>query len=219
MRFILIVVLAIFFSACSACSESEDNPIILNDKQLEQKPDKKLVKEELSEAEIVNLLFLREEEKLARDVYLYSYDKYKKNIFKNISESEQLHMDAVLLLINKYQLKDPVLDDLGKFFNTDLQNLYDYLIDDLSSISIDGALTAGAIIEDYDIHDISLFEELTEKQDIDKVLANLKCGSKNHLRSFIYQLNLKSIDYEPTYISMEYFNEIINSDYENCGKN
>ncbi len=49
---------------------------------------------ELSQAEIDGLLFTREEEKLARDVYA-ALDGYG-NPFVNIRGSEQSHMDAVL---------------------------------------------------------------------------------------------------------------------------
>lgn len=51
----------------------------------------------LTQAEIDDLKFLREEEKLARDVYLFSFNKYQVSIFDNISQSEQKHMNSVLM--------------------------------------------------------------------------------------------------------------------------
>ncbi len=65
-------------------------------------------KDILTKEEAEDLLVLREEEKLARDVYLYSYDKYNTQIFSNISSSEQRHMDKILFLLTKYGLDDPV---------------------------------------------------------------------------------------------------------------
>ena len=43
---------------------------------------------------------MREEEKLARDVYLTLYDIWGTPAFNNIASSEQTHMDAVLMLID-----------------------------------------------------------------------------------------------------------------------
>ena len=45
----------------------------------------------LSAKEASDLIFLREEEKLARDVYLALYDAWGTPIFLNISSSEQKH--------------------------------------------------------------------------------------------------------------------------------
>jgi hypothetical protein len=79
--------------------------------------------EQLSDAEIVALSFMREEEKLARDVYLYLYDIWSTNIFINIANSEQTHTDAVLWLIEKYGLDDPAQGKArGEF--TDLRHAH-----------------------------------------------------------------------------------------------
>ena len=83
--------------------------------------------EQLTQEEIDDLLFLREEEKLARDVYLFSYDKYNEQIFKNISNSESQHMNSVLKLINKYGLDDSASSIQGVFNNETLQALYNDL--------------------------------------------------------------------------------------------
>ena len=64
----------------------------------------------LTQAEIDALWFMREEEKLARDVYLVLAEKWDLGLFWNIAESEQQHMDAVLKLLKKYGLEDPAGD-------------------------------------------------------------------------------------------------------------
>ena len=58
---------------------------------------------ELSEAEKEGILYMREEEKLARDVHLKLYEIWGLQIFRNIADSEQTHMDAVKLLISRYR--------------------------------------------------------------------------------------------------------------------
>ena len=74
------------------------------------------------------MLFMREEEKLARDVYLTLYDAWGLTPFASIAVSEQSHMNAMLLLL-KYRLPDPAAGKpIGEFTDPDLQALYDTLI-------------------------------------------------------------------------------------------
>jgi hypothetical protein len=172
----------------------------------------------LSQAEINDLKFLREEEKLARDVYLYSYNKYQLNIFDNISQSEQKHMNSVLNLMNKYGIPDSASTEIGVFNNPDLQTLYNSLTKQ-ADISLIEALKAGATIEDLDINDIDDFTINTTKPDLLNVYANLNCGSKNHIRSFTNQLEINEATYVPQYISVEEYNVILSSSNGGCGNN
>jgi len=169
---------------------------------------------ELSDQEKSDLSFLREEEKLARDVYMYSFSKYDQAIFDNISNSEQSHMDRVLTLLNKYRLPDPIANnEAGVFSNSELQELYDGLTSKSDS-SLSKALGVGATIEDLDIKDINTFKSHTKNKDLIDVYDNLVCGSRNHMRSFVSQLG----SYTPVYISQSEFEAIINSSKERCGK-
>ena len=169
----------------------------------------------LTEEEKADLLQLREEEKLARDVYLYAYEKYGLIISKNISNSEQTHMDQVLQILSAYNLEDPASGDTGVFNSEDLQTLYNQLIDrvDISELE---ALIVGAVIEDLDIKDIEEFLQRTSKADIISMYESLMCGSRNHLRSYYSQIVSKGGSYSPSYISQEEYDSIINRDKENC---
>lgn len=169
----------------------------------------------LSQEEIDDLLFLREEEKLARDVYLFSYDKYQASIFNNIAQSEQSHMDSVLNLLNLYGIEDSASTERGIFNNADLQDLYNTLTKQ-SDISLIEALKIGATIEDLDINDIDDFIVNTNKTNILAVYDNLTCGSKNHLRSYINQLTNNQITYEPQFISVDYFTTILSESSGSC---
>ena len=146
--------------------------------------------EELSEGEIDGLIFMREEEKLARDVYIAMYDKWEKRVFNNISESEQRHMDALKTLFDRYELDDPVgVNSLGVFKNETLQDLYNTLIDQ-GSVSLIEALKVGALIEEIDILDIqNELDEHVDNQDVTFVYDNLLKGSRNHLRAFVRNLS------------------------------
>ncbi len=173
------------------------------------------VSEILSIEETNDLLRLREEEKLARDVYLYAYDKYELKIFKNISNSEQRHMDDVLEILSVYNISDPASSERGVFDNEILQGLYNNLTAK-SDISLTEALIVGATIEDIDIYDINEFILRTEKHDILDMYNKLNCGSRNHLRAYYSQILLADSYYSAQYISTYEFDNIISGEHESC---
>jgi hypothetical protein len=186
----------------SSCSNDNDNQNLTS----------------LTQAEIDDLKFLREEEKLARDVYLFSFNKYQVSIFDNISQSEQKHMNSVLNLMNKYGIQDSASSEIGVFNNPDLQSLYTSLTTQ-STISLVEALKVGATIEDLDINDIDVFIGNTTKSDLLNVYDNLTCGSKNHIRSYTSQLTSNNVTYEPQFISIQYYTTILNESNGGCGNN
>lgn len=138
----------------------------------------------LTQQETEDLQFMREEEKLARDVYIVLYDAWGLRVFDNIAQSEQRHADAVLRLIVKYGLPDPVKPGIGEFTNQDLQDLYDDLIAKGLNSKLD-ALEVGVDIEVTDIADIEECMEHTDRTDILRVYGNLLDGSLNHLDAFL----------------------------------
>ncbi len=202
MKKLALITLAIIVTIISSCSDDETSATETGI---------------LSQQEEEDLKFSREEEKLARDVYLFSYDKYGNAIFNNIAKSEQQHMDQVLILLNNYQISDPALSEMGVFSNYELQDLYNELTTK-SNISLIDALEVGAIIEDLDINDLNILKSRTTKSDLLNVYTSLECGSRNHLRSYIGQLELNNVGYSPEFISTADFNEIINSTKEQCGR-
>ena len=139
---------------------------------------------QLTEAEERYILYMREEEKLARDVYLTLYELWGAEIFANISESEQRHMDAIKRLITRYGLVDPVVDDtLGSFINPDFELLYNQFVTD-GTESLEQALNAGVYIEGLDIADLDQALQETSMRAVRRVFQNLLNGSYNHLSAF-----------------------------------
>jgi hypothetical protein len=139
---------------------------------------------ELKDSEISWLTYMREEEKLARDVYLTLYNKYQSRIFKNIATSEQTHMDAVKTLLDRYGIQDPAAGNgPGEFTNRDLQALYTELINK-GSISLNEAFKVGVEIEETDIGDLKEAIAASTPKDIVKVYTNLLQASLNHLQAF-----------------------------------
>jgi hypothetical protein len=171
----------------------------------------------VTQQETDDLQFLIEEEKLARDVYLYSAALYNQKIFENIAASEQSHMDRIEALLVTYNLENPIAGKAeGEFVNEELQGLYNDLTT-MSKASLVDALTVGATIEDLDIYDISELIENTEKADLLEAYTDLTCGSRNHIRSYTSQLNSNGENYVPQYISQELYDEILSGANEKCG--
>ena len=137
---------------------------------------------DLSDAEAASLLFMREEEKLARDVYTKMYELWGMPIFQNIAGSEQMHMDQIKLLLDRYGLADPALAP-GQFTDPALQALYDQLVAQ-GSVSLADAMNVGVLIEQTDIADLQERIAQTDNADIQMVYSNLLNGSYNHLAAF-----------------------------------
>ena len=174
---------------------------------------------DISPEEIDGLIFMREEEKLARDVYLTMYNKWEMKIFNNISKSEEKHTDAVKMLLDRYSIEDPVqVDEIGIFNNSELQELYNTLIS-RGNNSLLEALKVGAAIEEIDIIDLeNQVNGIVKSEDILLVYNNLLKGSKNHLRAFVRNIGSQGETYTPQYMDVEAYELIINSEMENGNK-
>jgi hypothetical protein len=161
------------------------------------------------------LLFMREEEKLARDIYIAMETKWNLRPFTNIKSSEETHMSALLYLIERYGLKDPVgLNAPGQFVDAALQNLYNDLLQK-GNTSVNDALTVGAIIEEVDIVDLKVRSLASDNKDINYVYEQLMLGSRNHLRAFVKNLKSRGVIYSPQYLSQEEYDAIIAGANEN----
>jgi hypothetical protein len=158
-----------------------------------------------------DMRFMREEEKLARDVYATLYDYHLTKgltltVCDNIASSEQRHMEAMKQLLDNYSMADSAVDggqgtypesclgDACKFNNTDLADLYVKLVADGKVTGL-GALLVGGLIEEVDM--IDLAEAIANAEgyaDIQGVYDNLLCGSGNHLRAFAHNIELATGD-------------------------
>lgn len=175
--------------------------------------------ETLSASETEGLLQMREEEKLARDVYLTLYDTWGIQTFYNIAQAEQTHMNAVKSILDKYDLQDPITDyTVGVFNNEELQKLYYDLVAEGQKSVID-ALKVGATIEDLDIYDLDKLLKETDNQDIKLVYENLISGSESHMRAFVSQLDRYNTTYSAQYITNEELQEILNGNNGSSSNN
>ena len=166
-----------------------------------------LPKATLTADERAGLLRMREEEKLAHDVYVALDAKWNLQVFDNIAAAEQTHGDAVKLLLDRYGIADPAAGEaVGTFSNPELQALYTSLVEQ-GSTSLVSALTVGATIEDLDLADLQA--RTTTTPDIALVYSNLERGSRNHMRAFTMQLSRNGATYTPTHITQAAYDAIV----------
>ncbi|MBO0331163.1 DUF2202 domain-containing protein [[Muricauda] lutisoli] len=209
---ILLVSLMIF-----GCSDSNDDPF---DPQIENSIDDDTnddVSDDVSTLTVDDedaLLFMLEEEKLARDTYKFLNEYWGMVQFENIMQSEQSHMDAVETLLVAYDIEYEILED-GVFENEDLQNWYDTFVQD-GIVDEVAALTVGATIEDLDIVDLEEHIKATSNMDIADVFSSLQCGSRNHLRSFVQSIENLGETYTPQFLTQEEYETILDGSHEQC---
>ncbi len=147
-------------------------------------------------------------------MYYTLYQKWNVNIFTNIASSELTHTNAVLTLLNKYQITDPAESNaIGVFTDTTLQKLFSQLVSQ-GSASVEDGFRVGATIEDLDIFDLNNWSKKIDNQDINYVFQNLMKGSRNHMRSFYSQIISYGGTYSPQYISQSELDSIINGPKE-----
>jgi len=166
----------------------------------------------LSTIEKKALTHMAQEEKLARDVYITLGNRWGLRVFFNIQKAEQQHMNMVDMLLKRYGMRINNLP-VGEFDDTQVQNLYNKLVNKGNKSQIE-ALKVGALIEDLDIYDLEKYMDEVDNKDILFVFKNLTKGSRNHMRAFIRILSRFGGSYTPQYISINEFNDIINSSFE-----
>lgn len=161
---------------------------------------------------------MREEEKLAQDVYQFLHDQWGIPIFNNIANAETRHFNAVGYLLETFEIPDLTLPEMGKFQNQEITFLYDSLTQK-GSESLVGALKVGAFIEEFDIADLQKLLAVNNDSIIARVYQNLLRGSNNHLRAFTGQLESRGEIYIPVILSETTFLEVVHGRHQMGGGN
>lgn len=142
----------------------------------------------LTSEDATSLRYMREEEKLARDVYQTLGARWNMPIFRNISRAEHVHIDSIATLLTRYDIPDPAAGNaVGVFTDPSLQQLYDELVE-RGSRSLQDALSVGVQIEETDIADLTERIAATREADVRAVYERLLSASEQHLRAFNTQL-------------------------------
>ncbi|MDQ7002025.1 MAG: DUF2202 domain-containing protein [Ghiorsea sp.] len=149
----------------------------------------------LTANEIAGLKYMREEEELARDLYMNIYTARGSTltIFQSISNNSEIgHAQKMLDLLNTYGETDPSTGNTMTYTDVGLQALYDQLIGTATGGATTdlNALMVGAKVEEVDIEDINAKKAQVQAAHalIIQTYDNLLCGSRNHLRSFVAQI-------------------------------
>ena len=167
----------------------------------------------LTENDKAGLIKMREEEKLALEVYSYLDEMWDHHVFKNIKQSEARHGELLKGLLDQFSIKDPYIATKGQYADTQMQKLYQDLTTK-GSKSLQDAFLVGATIEDLDIADLDELISVTSNKDILNVYENLNRGSRNHMRAFTKQLEKMDVVYTPVYIKKDKFSTIVNGTHE-----
>lgn len=133
------------------------------------------------------ILYIYQEEKVARDVYTYFSKIYTDQyIFPMIARSEQRHMDSAEKLCNSYGIDTTGIneEEYGEFVIEELQEMYDGLIA-RGEVSLLEALYAAEEIEIVDINDLEeALDDMPDLNNVQNIYTNLLRGSNNHLIAF-----------------------------------
>lgn len=134
---------------------------------------------------VKNLTFMREEERVARDLYLALAAEHDNAApFVQIARSEQRHFDSVGLLLTRYGLVDPSAGKAaGDYAFDELDRLYADLLAQ-GKVSLAQAYDVGVAVETEDIADLKAAIAETTQADATRVFTNLMNGSQNHLAAF-----------------------------------
>tara|TARA_R110002012_G_scaffold242788_1_gene417258 strand:- start:101856 stop:102461 length:606 start_codon:yes stop_codon:yes gene_type:complete len=199
------VVLSVLVTSFYSCSDDNDETF---------KGKNNFTNTNLTESDTAALLFMLEEEKLARDTYIYLNDLWSINQFANIQNSEQSHMNAIenQLIINNIEY---TILPHGEFENQDLQELYNQFETD-GAVSSANAFQIGATIEDLDIVDLQDYIDSTLNTTLISIFRKLQCGSRNHLRSFVTGIENIGETYTPQFLTQTDFDTIIAGTQESC---
>jgi hypothetical protein len=214
-HFLKVLSLLVLFNLVNCSTSTAPDFDLISPQNLSEQDFEKRLSEfplvQLNDLEISGLIFMREEEKLARDVYLNLYKKHPLRPFKNISRSEQAHMNAIKVLLDRHKIEDPVAEDIqGVFKNDSLQQMYNQLILKGSESEIE-ALKVGCAIEEIDIIDLqNELDKNVESPDVKFVYTNLKRASGYHLKAFVWNLKRRGVIYEPQYLDLKTYNSIVN---------
>jgi hypothetical protein len=140
---------------------------------------------DFSQESIDTLLFMIEEEKMARDLYTKLYKKSDLDIFNTIAQSEDRHMDALILQAENIGLDVGAITSkrVGKFENDAIQDLYNTLLKQ-GKASPEAALNVGVLVEETDIADLEVAIVSVVGTSLEAAYSNLLYGSNNHLDSF-----------------------------------
>jgi hypothetical protein len=169
----------------------------------------------LSVEAMEGLIFLRNGERLARDVARALMDYYGSHPFFGQSEAERSHGEAIGQLMTRYALYDSVSTQLpGEFSDPYWQSEYDFYLSQAELGYID-ALLVSVEIQEAALVDLRYWNSLSETDYVVvEVIRALLLATRNHLRLLNNELESVGYEYTPMYLSGAAYADIVYSPLE-----
>ena len=167
---------------------------------------------DLNADEIEFIYAVREDEKVARDLYKAFFDNYKLKTFENISKAEANHMKAAEKLLDYYEVEYPAASDYGKFADTARQALYERYLQKGNT-----AMEAFKVMVYLEEENIVSYNEVLKditNPNIKLVIENLSKASENHLRAAVRQITALGGTYQASLMTEEQYKSIIAKGFE-----
>lgn len=174
------------------------------------------MQQELAETDTLAMAEARVAEMVATDVMLHFYQTYNYQVFETMRNIEHWQANLLKLKINYYDLQDPIGSEhtAGVFEDESAHLLYNTLIEEGSADGL-AAVKVAMKIQESSIFGYDNLLPNIENDNLRCSFLNLNRVSRNSIRT-LYGVVQESWneEYTPEYISQEYFDEIINTEYE-----
>lgn len=171
----------------------------------------------LSADEIEFLFAIREDEKVARDLYTSFSALYPASVqIAKIKTAEDSHIACIEAVLDYYEISYPAMTATGVFEDAERQALYNDLVD--KSATLLETFGTMAVIEEETVLAYKSVQSEITNENISLVVANMIKASSNHLKAAVRQITALGGSYTPSYLSAEEFDAIINSSFQNGNK-
>lgn len=168
----------------------------------------------LTDSEREDIIYLQEAEKADHDLNLALAGQHSSiPLFREIAGKTNVAMTADNVILVRYDIPNPESQVPGQFTNKKLQRMYDTGVS-AGSMSVTDALNSSAMYEDLHIADLLTAIGRTDNEDLRFIYTQELELSRNNLRQLSPLMAGYGSSYSPTYITAEYYQQIISSPEE-----
>lgn len=217
----ILFVVCLFVIAAGCTSQQAGKTVVtptvtiaIPDGNATQKTYLSLEKAPLNDTETADIIYLQEAEKLEFDLNTALAAQHPDvPVFLNIANASKIYMTADNVILDRYGIANPENKDPGVFTNQKLQQMYTTGVNN-GLISVTQALSTSATFEDMHIADLESAITRTDNKDVAFIYRQELAASRNNLRALVQWITAYGGTYTPTYISQDYYNQIISTPME-----
>jgi len=159
---------------------------------------------------------IREQRKLARDLYWDLAKHWGSLVLVRLGAAEQAHLNALDTLLDHYDLSDPVAGPaVGESGDPKFHALHAQIVE-VGHRSEMAASQAGLLVEEMSLSDLAAARARTRRPEIAAVYDDLLRDSRNHLRALFRQMQRFEGEYVPQSLSLSDFEAIVWTQPEPC---